>query len=182
MVHYNSSKLPIMIIIIIIIITGTILDFFVSEFISKLDEYYRPLNAALASQGFRPGIEDEIRARGSLLNTPDAGRRPESPAPEPEPEPEPVMQPPPAPPPDTEPADSEADDTLLGQAARLGEQSPVTPAGAERAQADQSRYESVVNALNMLRDNQSQDGTGSLSPENTIAPASLASALERLTS
>ena len=151
-----------------------IFDFFVSHFIRKLDDYYRPLNVALESQGIRPGIEDEIRSRGSLLKTGSAAR-PE--AREAEPEQAPAVREEPEPAPEAPPGQNLAeqvpdveDDTLLGQAARLtgGEAAPErpkpaavspAPAGATkpaRARAEagsgQAKYQSVINALNALRD------------------------------
>ncbi|MEM1112710.1 MAG: DUF1631 family protein [Pseudomonadota bacterium] len=116
-----------------------IFEFFVSQFIRRLDEYYAPLNSALASQGIRPGIEDEIRARGSLLNASPGGR------PEPRPKEAPLAPEPHTP--DTAPSGEHPDlgasqdrvvpageDTLLSQAARLSApQTGSSTAAAARA-------------------------------------------------
>ncbi len=47
-----------------------LLDFFGQQFIRRLESYYGPLNEFLIEQGICPELEEEIAAKGSLLNRP----------------------------------------------------------------------------------------------------------------
>ncbi|MFT5332797.1 MAG: diguanylate cyclase (GGDEF)-like protein [Halioglobus sp.] len=47
-----------------------VMDFFGQRFIRRLEGYYGPLNEFLIKQGICPELEDEIAAKGSLLNRP----------------------------------------------------------------------------------------------------------------
>lgn len=51
-----------------------IFGFFQHRFIRELGDYYAPLNASLSAAGIRPGLEDEIISKGSLLKRPDTSR------------------------------------------------------------------------------------------------------------
>jgi diguanylate cyclase (GGDEF)-like protein len=46
-----------------------IFEFFTRGFMRELGDYYGPLNEQLAARGIRPDLEQEIRAKGSLLHT-----------------------------------------------------------------------------------------------------------------
>jgi len=56
-----------------------VFDYFVQHFLTKLDELYSPLNQILIDAGLCPGLEDEIRAKGSKLRHPTT--EPERPKP-----------------------------------------------------------------------------------------------------
>jgi len=118
-----------------------VFDFFTREFVEELGDFYTTLNAALAREGVRPGLEEEIRSKGSLLrrNRPrkpvvreaPAGARPAQSAPEPA-APAPPTTPPPA-----------------AAAAPPGGAAP-TVAGPQ-AKYD-NIYRSVIDALNFRRE------------------------------
>lgn len=52
-----------------------IFDFFTREFMGELDDYYRQLNQELANRGIRPGLEQEIESKGTLLQDEHAPRK-----------------------------------------------------------------------------------------------------------
>ncbi len=106
-----------------------VFDYFTREFVEELGDFYTSLNAALAREGVRPGLEEEIRSKGSLLRRArprrpvvreaPAGARPAQPAPAPEPEPPPVAR--------------------------------AAPAASPQAKYD-NIYRSVIDALNFRRE------------------------------
>lgn len=51
-------------------LTPRIYDFFLTHFIRRLENFFATLNDHLATVGVRPGLEAEIRTRGSLLTKP----------------------------------------------------------------------------------------------------------------
>jgi len=56
-------------------VTSHILDYFAKHFISKLQDYYEPINEGLEKHNVDPGLEEEIRLKGSLLKTRRQARR-----------------------------------------------------------------------------------------------------------
>lgn len=53
-----------------------IFDDFVRHFLVELDDFYQPLNQMLADAGLYPGLEEEIRVKGSLLERRAASQTP----------------------------------------------------------------------------------------------------------
>ncbi len=105
-----------------------IFDRFLKRFITGLDPYYGKLNEALSSRGICPDIEQEIRARGSLLQRDGLQRKPPGKKPA-APAPGEKTAPPPAPAPAPAPA----------------------PGGDTAPPALDKNFQSVLNALNTRR-------------------------------
>jgi len=126
-----------------------IFDFFTREFLEELESYYLYLNQRLASQDIRPKLEEEITAKGTLLNH---GRPPR-----------PVSRKAPGTPDQSPQADdkaapaaqsSPAEQPTLAEMARsiggnqAGGQQP--PPNSQQAKYD-NIYKSVIDALNFRR-------------------------------
>lgn len=114
-------------------LTPRIHDFFVTHFLRRLDGFFSLLNEHLATGGVRPGLEAEIRTRGSLLKKPD---RPKRRAPRP-----PGFQP-----------QEQPDAQSLPELGASGEARAGHAASLSRSQ---QLYSSVVNALNFKREAES---------------------------
>ncbi|MBT4522103.1 MAG: DUF1631 family protein [Halieaceae bacterium] len=135
-------------------------EYFTSEFISKLDNYYAGLNSNLIERGIQPTAEQEIEDRGSILSRARSARNSSQRAAAP-----PVEAPPPAPQENAYSAEAGVDlsDYGASQEAHTGDHSS----------ADQ-RYQSVLKALNFQRDasgmTMAGNARGGQMPGATLAP------------
>ena len=181
-----------------------IFDFFQRRFVRELGDYYGPLNESLAAAGVEPGIENEIIARGSLLQRPKAIRKP--PKPEAPSAPEHAPVPPgrreeavshseapdlgtPPPKPSPSPAAPDAGDAPLSRRDMVEEVvEGVVEKISQRLKPD-DLYRSVIDALNFKREFEglavAPGGTGTAAavgeaPANLADAATIANALGRL--
>ena len=121
-----------------------IFEYFTRAFMQELKGYYHTLNQGLADQGVRPGLEQEISAKGSLLNRKAASR--------------PVIRQTPAATPEATPQADQAQvgATLADIARALSGSGPAAqPAARAPANSQQAKYDniykSVIDALNFRR-------------------------------
>jgi len=123
-----------------------IFDFFTREFMRNLDDYYVQLNRGLAASGVRPGIEQEIESKGSLLQSDFEARKAraaskaaQKPAPAAAPKPgESVAR--------KESTLAEIARNIASQQSRASEQG-----GTSRPSKYDDIYKSVIDALNFRR-------------------------------
>jgi diguanylate cyclase (GGDEF)-like protein len=127
-----------------------IFDFFTRQFMHELDDYYTQLNRDLAASGIRPGLEQEIESKGSLLQNDFEARKARTAA---QPAARPDQKPPPAAAPGPGKAAANKEATLAeiarniaGQQNRASEQG-----GAARPSKYDDIYKSVIDALNFRR-------------------------------
>ncbi len=121
-----------------------VFEYFTRSFLQELKAYYHRLNQDLASQGIRPGLEQEISAKGSLLKRRAASR--------------PVIRKAPATAPAQAPAaeHAPAGATLAEMARAISGSHPASqpglqgPANSQQAKYD-NIYKSVIDALNFRR-------------------------------
>lgn len=125
-----------------------IFDFFTREFMRDLDDYYAELNRGLVSSGIRPGLEEEIESKGSLLQNDVEARKPRDisrTTARPEKKPTAAVA----------SGESTADaETTLAEIARniASQQSHASDRdGAPRASKYDDIYKSVIDALNFRR-------------------------------
>jgi diguanylate cyclase (GGDEF)-like protein len=124
-----------------------IFDYFTNQFINELDSYYLHLNEDLVKREIRPGLEQEITAKGTLLNKGSASR--------------PVVRK--TPPAKEQPAkkaekdgagpQSQEGGPTLAEMARSISGTPAgeqAPANTQQAKYD-NIYKSVIDALNFRR-------------------------------
>jgi len=105
-------------------------DFFARKIIRNLGEYFDTLNEQLVDHNIQPGLEDEIRQKGTLLKSRKKIHRPKRTEKVPVPEPAPVPRPAPA---------------AAGDGTPQASVSHVAP-------QVQNIYQSVVDALNFRRE------------------------------
>jgi diguanylate cyclase (GGDEF)-like protein len=116
-------------------------DFFTKQVVRNLGDYYTALNTFLEGKGIRPGLEEQIRTHGSLLQKKHARKtRPETPPSKPEPK-ETLGQ-------------TLAEIARTLPPAKPGDAAPAAPAQPipPPAPAVQDLYQTVVNALNFRRE------------------------------
>jgi diguanylate cyclase (GGDEF)-like protein len=172
--------------------------YFSNEVVRKLDGFYTSLNAYLRDQGVQPGLEEEIKNKGSVIKRLDTERKKKRKAAQPEP-------PPPEPekkaPGNDLPTSEEAED-LLKQAKSSGLGGGGDGQTAEGF-ADElvdvikkqfnpdDLYRSVIDALNFRRQSGGGEGEGPLPTPasmsrggggggNAAGPSALANALSSL--
>ena len=112
-----------------------ILDYFAKHFIPKLHDYYEPINEGLEKHNIDPGLEEEIRLKGSLLKTRRQARRAQQKI-------KPAEQP-------IEKLAADAQNPALDEAHRqLGEKMATTVGHFN----PENLYRSVIDALNFKRE------------------------------
>ncbi len=125
-----------------------IFDFFTREFLRDLKNYYLHLNQALARQDIRPKLEEEIAAKGTLLDRgkprrPVVSKAPAAPEQAPRKEEQPA----------TVPASQPADQPTLAEMARSisGSQGSERSSPSSQQAKYDNIYKSVIDALNFRR-------------------------------
>lgn len=123
-----------------------ILEYFKTEFVAQLGIYYERLNGPLRAANIRPDLEEEVKAKGSLLKKPE--KKTKRPAPKPA-----AQSTPPVPEPGAAAHTEEQD---LGQASTSasagGTDSQPSNTSPARQFSPDSLYNSVISALNFKRE------------------------------
>ena len=123
-----------------------IFDFFTREFMRDLDGYYTQLNQGLAASGIRPGLEQEIEAKGSLLQSDFEARKPRA---SPKAAPKPAREEPPRP--GETAASKEATLADIARSIASQQSRASDQGGAARPSRYDDIYRSVIDALNFRR-------------------------------
>jgi diguanylate cyclase (GGDEF)-like protein len=123
-----------------------IFDFFTREFMRDLDDYYSQLNQGLAASGVRPGLEQEIESKGSLLQNDFEARKART-------APKAAQKPAAADTPTPREAKADKEATLAEIARNIAsQQSRASEQGAASRQSKYDDiYKSVIDALNFRR-------------------------------
>ncbi|MBA6412556.1 DUF1631 family protein [Parahaliea sp. F7430] len=135
--------------------TVYVYDYFVGQFLSQLDQLYRPLNQLLIDAGLCPGLEQDIKTHGSQLQRPAAtsAARPKRKKISPEPAPD--------------------------QQTEAQQQAPNKPSTVASL-SPEMLYRSVIDALNFSRHHSEAPSSHESRPEQLADTATLVNALALL--